>query len=210
MAAELAGDPAPIVEELPGGTELISLGTTAFKPLSRRQNPDGVAAVAITPSHDLADIGVDGPTLLLVVEQVEKPGNLGAMLRSADGAGAAVIAADPDTDFENPNVIRASQGSVFTLPVAAASASEVMAWLGAADVEPVALVPDGDHPTVWDVDLGERVALIVGSESEGLSEHIRSSARLATIPMRGTADSLNVSVAAAIALYEAVRQRSAR
>jgi len=208
VSPDLAGDVAPIVERLAEGSSIVTVGAEAFGALSRRQNPDGVTAVAVTPPHRIGDIDVEGPSLVLIVEHIEKPGNLGAMLRTADGAGAtAVVSADPGTDFENPNVIRASQGSVFAVSVAAAGRGEVVSWLRAKRLDAVALVPDGTR-AIWDIVLGSRAALIVGSESEGLSAELAAAARSVSIPMRGAADSLNVSVAAAIGLYEAVRQRS--
>ena len=141
------------------------------------------------------------------MERVEKPGNLGAMVRSAVGAGAsAVVAADAETDFENPNVIRASQGSVFSLPVAAASTSEAVAAIDAAGIVRVTLDPAATRP-IWDVDLSGRVAIAVGAEAAGVSQALVRGSTPAAIPMAGAADSLNVSVAAAVALYEAVRQR---
>lgn len=188
---------------------VVVLGEGAFGALSRRQNPDGYLAVAVAPSHRLADL-TPGPTpLLLVAEGVEKPGNLGAMMRSAEGAGAdAVLVADDAADFENPNVIRASQGAVFSMATAAAASAEVAAYLTAEGIALYALAP-GAASSLWDADLTVAVALAVGSEKDGLSATLLGAAQPLAIPMAGAADSLNASVAAAVALYEAVRQRRA-
>ena len=146
----------------------------------------------------------------MVVEGVEKPGNLGAILRSADGAGAdALIAADPRTDLFNPNAIRASLGTVFTVPVAAATTSEVMAWLRARGIGLVVARVDG--ATVHTAaDLAGPVAIVLGSEAHGLTGTWDGpDVRAVRLPMLGSADSLNVSAAAAVLLYEARRQRDA-
>jgi TrmH family RNA methyltransferase len=143
-----------------------------------------------------------------VAEGVEKPGNLGSMLRTADAAGVtAVISADPVTDWGNPNVIRASKGTVFAVPVASCTAAEARRWLAERGVRTVALTPDTDT-LVTDLDLSGPTALLVGSEKYGLSESWLAAAdRRARIPMAGQVDSLNVAVSAAIVTYEAVRQR---
>ena len=142
------------------------------------------------------------------IEGVEKPGNLGAILRTADGAGAhAVIAADPRTDLFNPNAIRASLGTIFALPIIAATSAKTMTWLAVHGIRAVATVVEA--PTDYtDADLRGPLAIVLGSEADGLSPAWRDGALTPiSIPMHGTADSLNVSTAAAIILYEAVRQR---
>jgi TrmH family RNA methyltransferase len=139
---------------------------------------------------------------------VEKPGNLGAMLRTADAAGAdAVVAAAPVTDWGNPNVVRASKGTLFALPVASASTTETVDWLRAGDVTLVVTTPETDVVHT-EVDYRGRVAIAVGSEKHGADETLlKAATHRVRIPMHGRANSLNVSVAAAIVLYEAVRQR---
>jgi RNA methyltransferase, TrmH family len=146
--------------------------------------------------------------LLLVCERVEKPGNLGAMLRTADAAGlTALIAADPVTDWGNPNVIRASKGTVFSVPVASATAGDVLAWLADLALTVVAATPDADL-LVTDADLTGPTAIVVGSETHGLPARWLAAADVRVrIPMFGRADSLNVATSAAIVAYEAVRQR---
>lgn len=171
---------------------------------------DGVVAIVRTPNVVLGDLEVRERPLLVVVEGVEKPGNLGAVLRSADGAGAdAVIVADPLTDPFNPNAIRASLGTIFSLPVVVASSTEALDWLTDRKIRPVAaLVEAGMLYTM--ADLRGPLALVLGSEAHGLSSTWHDP-RVETvrIPMAGFADSLNVSIASAILLYEAVRQRGA-
>jgi TrmH family RNA methyltransferase len=173
---------------------------------------DGVVAIVRAPSGSLEALiaGLPADPLVVVVEAVEKPGNLGAILRTADGAGAdAVIAADARTDLFNPNAIRASLGTIFGVPVAAAPSTAVLDALAVAGLRIVAARVDADLAYAG-AELRGPLALVLGSEAEGLRaawddprvEPVR-------IPMRGAADSLNVSVAAAVLLYEAVRQRAA-
>jgi TrmH family RNA methyltransferase len=147
--------------------------------------------------------------LLLVCDGVEKPGNLGAMLRTADAAGAAaVIATDPGTDWANPNVVRASKGAVFTVPVVSAATADVLAWLVDRAIPVLAATPDATT-AYTDLDLRGPLAIAVGEEKHGLSDVWLSAARWrARIPMRGRVDSLNVSTSAAILLFEALRQRA--
>lgn len=193
-AAALAGTNAALVT---------TVAEIPFAKLTVRRGPDGIIGVAPIWEPTLAAIERD---LVLIAEAVEKPGNLGAMLRTADGAGAAVVATDPTVDLFNPNVIRASQGSLFTVPVAVGNADEVVRWAtGRGSV--VVLAPDAGSP-LWKTDLTGPVAIVVGSEHAGLTDRWLDLGAAVRIPMVGEADSLNASVAAAIVLYEAVRQRS--
>ncbi len=190
------------------GVERLDLGEAAFSRISYREHPDGILGVGATHHQALGALELGDEPLVLVVQGVEKPGNIGAMLRSADAAGAdAVVVADPGTDLVNPNVIRASQGAVFTVPVATATTEDVIEWAAANDLALVAGSGDAAE-TLWDADLGDGVAIVVGAEAAGLDRRWRERARLVRIPMEGKADSLNVSVAAALLLFEAVRQRS--
>ncbi|HSL26778.1 MAG TPA: TrmH family RNA methyltransferase [Acidimicrobiia bacterium] len=169
---------------------------------------DGLVAVAVTPGFGLNRLHLADPALVLVAEAIEKPGNLGAMLRSADGAGAAVVVADATVDLVNPNVVRASIGTLFTVPVAFVGSPEAIGFLKERGIGvAVATVEGGLEP--WRIDLTPSVALVIGGEHGGLSDKWLEAAdyRL-TLPMRGKADSLNASVTAAVMLYEAVRQRS--
>jgi len=175
------------------------------------ERSDGVVAIVETPRLTLGDVVLGDDPLIVVVEGVEKPGNLGAVLRTVDSAGAdAVVAADPRTDPFNPNAIRASLGTIFALPVVVATSTETIAWLIDRGIRPVAAVVDA--PTDYAaVDLRGPLAVILGSEAEGLTTAWHDPRVTAvSIPMHGIADSLNVSIAAAILLYEAVRQRSLR
>ncbi|MEO8107021.1 MAG: TrmH family RNA methyltransferase, partial [Actinomycetes bacterium] len=149
--------------------------------------------------------------LALICQGVEKPGNLGAMLRTADAAGVdAVIAADPVTDWGNPNLVRASKGTVFSVPVASASTAEMLAWLSANGIALAATTPDTDLDYT-DLDYAGSIAIAVGAEKYGLTDEILSAAaHRIRIPMAGRANSLNVATSAAVVIYEAVRQRQGR
>jgi TrmH family RNA methyltransferase len=165
-------------------------------------------AIVATPTAGLADVILPQDPLVVVAEGIEKPGNLGAVIRTADGAGAsAVIAADPRTDLFNPNAIRASLGTIFAMPVVAASSAETLAWLIGHGIRPVAARVDA--PAAYtDVDLRGPLAIVLGSEAGGLSAVWTDPTVVpVAIPMHGIADSLNVSIAAAVLLYEARRQR---
>jgi TrmH family RNA methyltransferase len=189
-------------------TEVIEVSRAIFDRVAYRESPDGWLAVVPSVETDLARLSLGDRPLVLVCEGVEKPGNLGAILRTADAAGvAAVIAAGPVTDWANPNLVRASKGTLFSVPVASGSTDEVLQWLGAHDLAIVATTPDTDR-LVSDVDLTGPTAIAVGSEKYGLSPRFLAEAtRKARIPMFGRADSLNVATSAAIVTYEAVRQR---
>ncbi len=152
--------------------------------------------------------GAQGAPLIMVLEGVEKPGNLGAVLRSADAAGAdAVIVCDPLTDLWNPNLIRASIGAVFTVPTVCCSSAEAIAWLKARGIR-ILTAQLQDSSVYYDADMTGPTAIVMGTEATGLTDPWRQAADAhVLIPMLGRLDSLNVSVSAAILLYEAVRQR---
>jgi RNA methyltransferase, TrmH family len=190
------------------GTVILTTSPVAFRKIAFGERSDGVVAIVEVPAMDIARLALPDDPLVLVVEGVEKPGNLGAILRTADGAGAdAVIAASPLTDVFNPNTIRASLGTVFTVPVATAETQAVTALLRRRAIRIVAARVDADA-LYTDVDLRGAVAVVVGSEAGGLSKAWSGSDVTAVrLPMLGDADSLNVSAAAAILLYEARRQR---
>lgn len=185
---------------------LIRMGPAAFARLSMRQHPDGIAGVGTSSGWTLDHLHPGEAPRILLVEGIEKPGNLGAILRTADAAGMdAVIATGRGVDLGNPNVIRASQGSIFDVAVAQDETTAVLGWLGARGIRLIVATPDADRD-LWDIDLTGPIALGVGSEHLGISETTREAATAVRIPMSGVADSLNVSVAAAILVYEAVRQ----
>lgn len=190
------------------GAEIVSVSRAAFEKVAYREGPDGLLGVLPAVDRPLSALRLPADPLVLLVEGVEKPGNLGAMLRTADAAGVdAVVAADPVTDWGNPNVIRASKGTVFVVPVATASTSTALEWLERRGVALVAATP---HATLdyTDADLTAPVAIAVGAEDEGLSDRLLDAATVRVrVPMAGRVNSLNVSTTAAILLYEALRQR---
>jgi TrmH family RNA methyltransferase len=202
-------DPDLIERATTAGAELVSVGAKVFDKIAYRESPDGWLAVVATPGVALAALALPPDPLLLICEGVEKPGNLGAMLRTADAAGAdAVIAADGGTDWGNPNVVRASKGTIFTVPVASAQSDEVLDWLAAKGVQLYAATPHTDC-LLPSADLTGPVAIAVGAERDGLTDRWLAAQRV-KIPMYGRVNSLNVAASAAIILYEAVRQRAAR
>lgn len=190
------------------GTPLTSTTEAAFSKIAFGERAEGLVLVVRTPGLRLDDLVLPEDPLLVVVEAVEKPGNLGAILRSADGAGAdALIAASPRTDLFNPNVLRASAGTAFAMQMAAAPTDEVIDWLAAHRVRVVAALVDAPE-SYTDTDLRGPIAIALGSEAEGLTDAWRTAAiEPVRVPMAGIGDSLNVSVTAAVLLYEARRQR---
>lgn len=192
------------------GAELIELNERVFEKVAYRDGPDGWLAVFPLIRRRLADLTLRARPLLLVAEAVEKPGNLGAMLRTADAAGLdALISCDPNTDLGNPNVVRSSKGALFSVPVAEAGSAETIAWLKQRGIAIVAATPaatqDFDR-----LDLSGPLAVVVGAEKTGLTRLWLDQADMqARIPMTGRVNSLNVSIAAALLIYEAARQRRA-
>lgn len=190
------------------GAEVVQVSRPVFEKISYREGPDGWLAVVPSVISTLDNLDLGPQPLVLVCAGLEKPGNLGAILRTADAAGvAAVIAADPVTDWGNPNVVRASKGTVFSVPVAAGTSGQVLDWIAGRGLAIVAATPDAKQ-LVTDVDLTGPTAIAVGAEQTGLSsEWLERADGRVRIPMFGRADSLNVSTSAAIITYEAVRQR---
>ena len=186
----------------------ISTTEAAFAKVAFGDRADGLVAVVRIPPMRLDDLALPDDPLIVVVEAVEKPGNLGAVLRSADGAGVdALIAASPRTDLMNPNAIRASAGTIFSVPLASGSTDEVVDWLGRRSIPIVATLVDAETPYT-DADLTGPLAIAFGSEATGLTAPWRTpGVNGIRLPMLGIADSLNVSVSAAVVLYEARRQR---
>jgi TrmH family RNA methyltransferase len=213
-APDLMLDPASQLAVVDGvrasGVETVKVSRSAFEKVAYREGPDGFLALVPAVSGDLADLRLPPAPLLLVCEGLEKPGNLGAMLRTAEAAGVdAVVAVDPVTDWGNPNVVRSSKGTVFSVPVASATLGETVAWLRGAGIRLVATTPDTDTLHT-EADLTGGVAIVVGTEKFGLTdEALRAADVRVRIPMHGNVNSLNASAAAAIVVYEAVRQRSA-
>ncbi len=191
------------------GTEVVRLGKAAFAKASYRESPDGWLAVVPDPTLALAELELSERPLVLIAESVEKPGNLGAMLRTADAAGAdAVIAASGVTDWGNPNVVRASKGTVFSVPVASGTSEQVLAWLLGHKLPTVVATPDS--ATLYtDLDLTGGVAIVLGAEHSGVSDIWPAVAGATVrIPMAGQVNSLNVATSAAVVIFEAVRQRA--
>ena len=188
--------------------ELIEVDRRVFEKMAYRENPDGWLAVTPIPLRTLGELQLRENPLLVVVEAVEKPGNLGAILRSADAAGVeAVLLCDRTLDVGNPNVIRSSRGTVFSVPVAAAPSEEALKWLRARGIAVVAATPEADS-LYTEANLRGPVAVAVGTEREGLSSVWRQGAiTKARIPMSGRINSLNVASATTLFLFEAVRQR---
>lgn len=190
--------------DVPGVTT-VTVDPIALDRASYRSRSNGVIAVFEQFSSELEDIELGPNALLLVAEGVEKPGNLGAILRTADAVAAtAVVVLGAGVDVFNPNTLRASTGAVFTVPVVTAGLDRLVSWL---KVPLLAASPEGDR-LLWDTDLAAGVALMVGAEDEGLSDAAKDAATtLVSIPMLGATDSLNTSVTMALMAYEAVRQR---
>jgi TrmH family RNA methyltransferase len=188
-------------------SETLTLPSHLFEKISYRDRPDGLVAIAHQRKHPLA-IRKD-PPLFVVAESIEKPGNLGTILRSSDGVGAdGVIVCDRCTDIYNPNVVRASVGTLFTLPVIETEGKVALDWLKEHHIQIVAATPAAEK-VYTEVDLSGPVAIVVGTEQLGLSSLWMEGADLQVkIPMHGAADSLNVATATTLLLYEVVRQRS--
>lgn len=191
-----------------GGAEIVELAEEPFRKVSYRDRPEGLLGVARTFDTTLDAIDMSGDPLVLVVESIEKPGNLGTMLRTADAAGATVVVCDPTTDPFNPNVVRASIGTLFTVPLAIGTSVELIDLLRSSGIRTIATTPHASR-LHWDADYRGGVAVAVGSEQYGLSDAWLTAADITVkIPMGGQADSLNAAMAAGIVLFEAVRQRS--
>jgi RNA methyltransferase, TrmH family len=190
--------------------ETVTVDSGALDRASYRQRSQGVIAVFGQLETSLGSLEVPEVPLLLVAEDTEKPGNLGAMLRTVAAAGAdALIAVGEHPDAHNPNLVRASTGALFSVPLAMSGWDELAPWLTDRGVRIVAASPDAGV-SMWETDLTGGLALVVGPEDRGLSERATgASDRLVAIPQNAAAvDSLNVSVAAALLLFEARRQRS--
>ncbi len=193
------------------GATIVDCVRSVFDKIAYRDRPDGLLAIGPQVRRGLDELAdIDNP-FVVVAESIEKPGNLGTILRSADAAGVdAVIVCDRCTDVNNPNVVRASVGTIFTLPVIETATDVALDWLKARQVRIVATTPHSDV-LYSDVDLTRGIAIVVGAEQYGLTDRWLAAADIRVrIPMRGQADSLNVASATTILLYEAVRQRAAR
>jgi len=179
-----------------------------FRSLSYRDRPDGLLAIAKQSHRSLEEITPSPNPFYVIAEAIEKPGNLGTILRSSDATGVdGVIVCDRCTDIHNPNVVRASVGTLFTLPVVEAGGEETFNWLKEQNVAILAATPSA-KVEYTEVDLNQGVAIVVGTEQYGLSERWMEGADLQVkLPMLGVADSLNVAMATTLLLYEVIRQR---
>lgn len=204
-------EPALLEELRKKGAVLFSCKEAVFRKISYRDRPDGLVAIARQMNTSFEnfsrDFSSDNP-FLLVAEGIEKPGNLGTILRSCDAVGVdAAIVCDRCTDLFNPNVVRASVGTLFTQPVVDAKGEELLAWCKKKKIQVVAATPQAEKEFT-ETDLSGPVAILVGTEQLGLSKLWMESADIqVSIPMRGAADSLNVATATTLLLYEVLRQR---
>ncbi len=189
--------------------DIVEIPNNVYKKLALRETTEGVLAVAKSKDLSLNSIKFkNSKPLVLVAEATEKPGNIGALLRSAEAAGVdAVLIANPKTDIYNPNIIRASIGAVFTTTIASGTTSEIIAFLKEHNIHiyGAALTASVAYQSI---DFKQPSAIVVGTEATGLTdEWLQNTAKNIVIPMHGEIDSLNVSISAAIILFEAVRQR---
>lgn len=187
---------------------VVQIPAFLYEKVAYRGSTEGIIAEVHSVPRSLEDLRLGENPLVMVLESVEKPGNLGAVLRSADAAGAdAVIVCDPLTDIWNPNLIRSSVGAVFSVPVAVCTSADAIAFLKKRGIR-ILTAQLQDSEWYYDTDMTGATALVMGTESTGLTQAWRDSADAhIKIPMLGRLDSLNVSVSAAVLLYEAVRQR---
>jgi TrmH family RNA methyltransferase len=189
--------------------KLFGVSENAFARIAYREGSDGLIALAAIRKLSLAELKLKRNPLILILESVEKPGNLGAIMRTADAAGVdAVIVCDPLTDIYNPNAIRSGVGCIFTRQVVTCTANEAIEWLKSMNIKSFAAALTKDALPYFEIDFRGPAALVMGTESTGLSsEWLRKSDARVIIPMKGVADSLNVSISAAVLVFEAVRQR---
>jgi TrmH family RNA methyltransferase len=209
---DLAGPEAS--GELPGNAidaEWVACSVEVFNRVAYRKDTGGLLAVSEQKRISFGDLRLSENPLILVLESVEKPGNLGAVLRTADAAGLdAVILCDPQTDLFNPNTIRSSIGCIFTLPVITATSAETLDWLKKNQIHSFGTALTAKK-FYYDSGLNRPCAVIMGTEATGLSPTwLEGADELIRIPMRGRIDSMNVSVSAAIVVFEALRQRNFR
>ena len=205
----------PMAENVSGiieknkGIKLFEVSPTIYEKIAYRGSTEGIIAEVKTKDKTLNDLNLSENPLVVVLESVEKPGNLGAILRSADAAGAdALIVCDPLTDLYNPNLIRNSTGAIFSVPCVACTSEECIKFLKENNIQ-ILTAQLQDSELYYDTDMKRGTAIVMGTEATGLTDIWRKAADAhIRIPMLGITDSLNVSVSAAILLYEAVRQRN--
>lgn len=189
--------------------EAFEVGKAAFARIAYREGSDGLIALAVPTNIRLNDLKLSLNPLILILEAVEKPGNLGAIMRTADAAGIdAVIVCDPATDIYNPNAIRSAVGCIFTRQIVTCSSEEAMEWLKNRNIKIYAAALTEKASIYHNMDFRGPAAIVMGTEATGLSgEWLDNSDEQIIIPMKGIADSMNVSTSAAVLIFEAVRQR---
>lgn len=204
ICEEIAGTPF----SLPKTTEIVPVSRNVYERIAYRGGTEGIVALVEARNITLADLQLSSSPLIVVLESVEKPGNLGAVLRSADAAGAdAVIVCDPLTDLYNPNLIRSAVGALFTVPCVACTTEECVTFFKEKGIR-ILTAQLQDSSLYYDTPMTGPTAIVMGTEATGLTDLWRKEADAhIRIPMLGHLDSLNVSVSAAILLFEAVRQR---
>ena len=192
-------------------TKTIEVSADVYGRIAYREGTEGVIAIMRTRQHHLEDLKLNATPLIMVLESVEKPGNLGAILRTADAANVdAVIVCNPLTDLYNPNLIRASIGALFTVPIATCSTEECIAYLKKKNISILTAQLQDSH-LYYNTPMTGPTAIVMGTESTGLTLPWREAATShIRIPMLGALDSLNVSVSAAILIFDAVRQRQTK
>jgi len=190
---------------------IFEISVDVFEKIAYRENSGGVVVVAKEKEHKLETLTSKANPLYLIVEGVEKPGNLGAIYRTADAAGVdAIIVCDPKADLYNPNVVRASLGCVFTVPTAISENAETIYWLKKHKIQILSTYLKAAIP-YHTADFTQPTAIVMGTEATGISDDwVQSSDAHIIIPMKGIADSMNVSVSTAIVVFEAMRQRGFR
>jgi TrmH family RNA methyltransferase len=191
--------------------ETITVNRAVFEKISYRENPDGWLGIFPFPRTSLHDLTLGELPLVIVAESIEKPGNLGAILRTADAAQVdALLVCDPRVDLWNPNVVRASRGALFSVATVESDNASALEWLRTRKLRILAATPSAEL-TYSDVNMREPLVIAVGTEDEGLTDFWMSNADVKVkIPMMGNVNSLNVSVSSALFVYEAVRQRTSR
>ena len=185
------------------------VNSTVFSKIAFGDRKEGIVVVAEQPKKNLEDLEFNEQSVFVVVEAIEKPGNLGAIIRTCEAAGVAgLIVTEGKTDIYNPNVIRASLGTCFSLPLVEATREETLSWLKSGRIRIISSVPDSKI-SYWQVNFKLPCAIVFGSEDKGVSAAFLSlSESKITIPMQGDVDSLNVSTSVAIVVYELLRQRN--
>jgi TrmH family RNA methyltransferase len=196
-----------ILNRLPESA-IFDISPAVFEKIAYRENSDGIVALSKPKSHTLNDLKLSKNPFIIILEAVEKPGNLGAILRTADAAAAdAVIVCDPLTDLYNPNVIRSSVGGLFTVQTAVCISEEAAKWLNSNKITSYAAELQAAE-FYQNIDFRPPSAIVMGTEADGLTDFwLKNAKKRIKIPMRGKIDSLNVSVSAAVLAFEAMRQR---